>query len=137
MQPPDMTPLDTVNAFVGQINAHDVTALAALMTPDHRFIDSVGAIMEGRDRMREGWRQYFKMVPDYRIDITRSYADGAEVALLGSACGTYLRDGRLTPEGAWQTPAAWRAIVRDSLVAEWQVYADNEPIRQRMRQASA
>ena len=24
-------------------------------------------------------------------------------------------------------------LVRDGLIAEWQVYADNEPIRQRMR----
>ena len=58
------------------------------MTSDHRFIDSLGAAVEGRDAMREG------------------------------------------------TPAALRALVRDGRIAEWQVYADNEPIREQMRAAS-
>jgi limonene-1,2-epoxide hydrolase len=107
------------------------------MTPDHRFVDSLGTAVEGRERMVEGWRQYFQMVPDYHIDIARSFADGAEVALLGAARGTYSRGGQLSSTGAWQTPAAWRAIVRDGRIAEWQVYADNEPIRQRMGRASA
>ena len=107
------------------------------MTPDHRFYDSLGAVMEGRDELREGWRRYFQMVPNYHIDITRSFADGAEVALLGSAGGTYSRDGQLSSTDAWQTPAAWRVIVRHGLIAEWQVYADNESLRQRMRRASA
>jgi ketosteroid isomerase-like protein len=132
-----MTPLETVQRFVDQINAHDITGLAALMTPDHRFVDSLGAVVEGRERMREGWHQYFQMVPNYRIDITRSFVDGTEVALLGSASGTYSPNGQLASADAWETPAAWRAIVRNGFVAEWQVYADNEPIRHRMRQASA
>ncbi|MFI4971644.1 MAG: nuclear transport factor 2 family protein [Hyphomicrobiales bacterium] len=132
-----MTPLETVHGFVDQINVHDVAGLAALMTPDHRFIDSLGTVMEGRERMREGWRQYLQMVPDYRIDVQSSFVQGTEVALLGSAAGTYSRGGQLTPADAWRTPAAWRALVRNELVAEWQVYADNEPIRQRMRKAPA
>jgi hypothetical protein len=40
----------------------------------------------------------------------------------------------LRPENHWTTPAAWRASIRDGLIAEWRVYADNEPIRQIMRQ---
>jgi hypothetical protein len=41
---------------------------------------------------------------------------------------------QMKPADGWQTPAAWHAVVRDGLIAEWQVYADNKPIRQRMRQ---
>ena len=37
----------------------------------------------------------------------------------------------------WQTPAAWKARIRGPLVAEWRVYADNEPIRAIMRQNAA
>ena len=132
-----MSPLETVQRFVDRINARDVAGLAALMTSDHRFVDSLGSAMVGQEVMREGWRQYFQMVPDYHIKITRSFADGDEVALIGSAGGTYSRDGRLNPADGWQTPAAWRVVVRDGLVAEWHVYADNEPIRQRMARASA
>lgn len=128
-----MSPAETVQRFVDQINAHDVEGLSVLLTPDHRFIDSLGSIIVGRKTMRQGWREYFQMVPDYHIEITHSFTDGVEVALLGSAGGTYARDKQMKPADAWQTPAAWHAVVRDGLIAEWQVYADNEPIRQRMR----
>lgn len=131
-----MTPTDTVRSFVVCINAHDVAGLISLMTPDHRFVDSLGAVVTGRDTMRDSWRAYFQMVPDYSIEVTRSLADNDEVVLLGCARGTLSRDGDLDPMDAWQTPAAWRAIVRDGLVAEWQVYADNEPMRQRMARTS-
>lgn len=129
-----MSPAETVRLFIDQINARDVEGLSALLTPDHRFIDSLGSVIVGRETMREGWRQYFQMVPDYHIEITHSFTDGGDVALLGSASGTYALDGRMNPADAWQTPAAWHAVVRGGLIAEWQVYADNEPIRQRMRE---
>jgi len=129
-----MSPAETVKRFIDQINAHDVEGLSVLLTPDHQFIDSLGAVIVGRETMREGWRQYFQMVPDYHIEITHSFSDGGEVALLGSAGGTYARDKSMKLADAWETPAAWHAVVRDGLIAEWQVYADNEPIRQRMRE---
>ncbi len=47
-----MTPLELVRAFVGRINAHDVDGLAALMTEDHRFIDSLGQVVRGREAVR-------------------------------------------------------------------------------------
>ena len=132
-----MSPLDLALAFVARINAHDVAGLAALMSPDHHFVDSLGGVVIGRDTMTKGWTAYFQMVPDYHIEVSQSFVEGPEVALLGSARGTYTRDGRLTPSNEWQSPAAWRALVLDHLIAEWQVYADNEPIRQRMARASA
>ena len=37
--------------------------------------------------------------------------------------------GMPTPTGtAWRIPAAWRLKVKDGLVTEWQVYADNKPV---------
>jgi ketosteroid isomerase-like protein len=132
-----MTPTETVRAFVASINAHDVAGLAARVTPDHRFVDSLGTVLTGRDAVRDGWRQYFQIVPDYRIDVIRSFVDNDDVVLLGLAGGTYSRNGQLNPADKWETPAAWRALVRGRLVAEWQVYADNEPIRKRMARPSA
>jgi hypothetical protein len=29
---------------------------------------------------------------------------------------------------AWQTPAAWLAVILGGLVSEWRVYADNKPV---------
>jgi hypothetical protein len=75
------------------------------------------------------------MVPDYSIEVEETFCDGPVVVMLGMVRGTYTTDGELKAENRWETPAAWRAVVEDGLVAEWRVYADNEPIRERVRRA--
>ena len=157
---------DVARAFVSAINRQDVEGLAGLMTPEHRFVDSLGNVVEGREKMRAGWIGYFRMVPDYSIAVEEIYnadpstssanADFAQddkrsvVVMLGKAKGTYCPDCESLPrspnardlghpkleiENRWETPAAWRAVVEGGLVAEWRVYADNEPIREKMRRA--
>ena len=116
-------------AFVRAINRQDVDRLVELMSPNHRFIDSLGNVTEGRDQMREAWAAYFRMVPDYAVAIEEYYPADPVVILLGIASGTYTCDGKLLPQNRWQTPIAIRALVEDSLVSEWRVYADNEPMR--------
>jgi hypothetical protein len=37
--------------------------------------------------------------------------------------------GELPKENHTSVPATWRAVVRDGLIAEWQVYADNQSAR--------
>lgn len=118
--------------FVNAINRHDMSALSKLMADDHRFVDSLGTVIQGREKMRDGWAGYFRMVPDYRITVHETFSAGPVVVMLGVACGTYVKHGPVLPENYWQTPAAWRAQVKDSNIAEWRVYADNEPIRQLM-----
>jgi hypothetical protein len=164
-------------AFVRAINRQDVDALAELMTPEHRFVDSLGNVVQGREKMRTGWIGYFRMVPDYTIAVEESFCDGPVVVMLGVAQGTFVRprEGGQSPhsseqdllagelasprapayeaevgqlpksqgraldhpepraENQWNTPAAFRVFIEDGLVAEWRVYADNEPIRERMR----
>ena len=121
------------------INAHDIDRLTALMTSDHRFVDSLGAMVEGRDAMREGWKFSFDMVPDYKLEIRDSFVPehGAnEVMLVGTASGSYQANGIMQPNSFCNTPLALRAVVRNEQIAEWQVYADNEPIREQMRAVS-
>jgi ketosteroid isomerase-like protein len=118
--------------FVSTINRRDVDALASLMSGGHRFVDSLGTIVEGREKMRLGWASYFKMVPDYEIAVEETFSNGAAVVLMGIAQGTYSKDGGLAPENRWQTPIAIRALIEDNLIAEWRVYADNDPIRKLM-----
>jgi ketosteroid isomerase-like protein len=133
-----LTPQEVAEKFVSAINAHDVEHLGSLMTSDHRFIDSLGDVVEGRDAMREGWKLYFAMVPDYKLDTRRCFVteDGAtEMILVGMASGSYQSKGIKRPNSSWTTPAAFRAVVRKDKIAEWQVYADNEPIREQMRAA--
>jgi len=117
-------------AFVNAINHHSVAGIADLMTEDHLFIDSLGMRTGGKQAMKAAWEGYFRIVPDYTIVIEETFVDAAETVMLGTAGGTYSMDGVLLPENKWSTPAAFRALTRGPLVAEWRVYADNEPIRQ-------
>lgn len=119
-------------SFVRTINRQDAEQVAALMSPTHRFVDSLGKVIEGREKMREGWAAYFRMVPDYSVAIEEVYPSDPVVIMIGIAQGTYSRDGKLHPENRWQTPVAIRALVEDGLVAEWRIYADNDPIRKVM-----
>jgi uncharacterized protein (TIGR02246 family) len=121
-----------VHAFVNAINHQSPDEIASLMTEDHVFIDSLGARVTGREQMKKGWQGYFAIIPDYTITVDETFADGSVVVMLGAAQGTYSSGGPLKPQNRWQTPAAWRAVVRGPLIAEWRVYADNEPIRQIM-----
>jgi ketosteroid isomerase-like protein len=120
--------VDVARAFVEAINRQDVEGLVGLMTEGHRFTDSLGNVVAGRETMRGAWLGYFRMVPDYRIDVAEAFADGAVVVMLGSAGGTYAPAGE-----HWTTPTVVRAKVEDGLVAEWSVFADNEPVRRLMR----
>jgi len=126
------SPESVVLAFVNAINRQDVDALMEMMTPEHRFVDSLGSMVEGREKMRAGWRAYFDMVPDYKIAVEETYRDGSVVVMLGEARGTFAPDGKMRAENRWRTPAAFRALVEKGKVAEWRVFADNEPIRRCM-----
>ena len=128
--------IGVAQAFVRMINRQDVAALAELMSPDHRFTDSLGNVVAGREKMRGAWAAYFSMVPDYSLAIDEFYESGPAVVMLGAAQGTYSADGTLKDENRWNMPVALRAMVRDGLISEWQVYADNEPLRERMRRPS-
>ena len=126
------SPQTTAHAFVEAINQRDAEKLWKLMSDDHRFVDSLGTVVQGREKMREGWAGYFRMVPDYSVNVDETFSDGAIVVMLGAAQGTYAKNGQLLQENFWKTPAAWRALIKDEKVVEWRVYADNEPIRQLM-----
>lgn len=117
------------HAFVDAINRQSVEEIAGLMSEDHVFVDSGGMRVRGREEMKAGWQGYFRMVPDYSITIEETLVKGSVVVMLGTAQGTYTADGGLHPENRWQTPAAWKAVIRGASLSEWRVYADNEPIR--------
>jgi ketosteroid isomerase-like protein len=113
--------LQTFHRFVISINEHNVPAIAALMTPDHVFVDALGSRIESAGAMEKGWRGYFAMCPDYWIRADHVVADGALVLAAGEAGGTI--DG-----AAWRIPAAWKAVIRDGKLSEWRVFADNKPV---------
>ncbi len=124
--------------FVNEINRHDVPALVGLMAPDFRFVDSLGQELIGPDRMRAAWAAYFERFPDYQITIRHHLSQGQLVALFGTASGTLVaQEGGLPHRNHWTLPAAWRAVVRDGRVVDWQVYTDNTPVQKLLDEAGA
>jgi len=116
-----MNPKEVFTLFVVAINRHDAPALAAFMAPDHVFVDSLGHRVEGASPMEAGWRGYFAMCPDYWIRTEHIIAEGTVVLAAGESGGTI-------NDIAWRTPAAWKAVIRESKVEEWRVFADNKPV---------
>jgi|SRR5579862_4551146 len=87
------SPRSIAHTFVDAINAHDLDALANLMSDTHRFVDSLGSVVQGKEQMRDGWAGYFRMVPDYTVVVEETFAHGSTVVLLGLAKGTYAKQG--------------------------------------------
>lgn len=123
------TALDVTRRFLESVNSRSVGALASLLTEDHLFVDSTEGRVIGREANRKAWIGYFVMIPDYRITVERMLEEGDTVVVLGTAEGTFAPAGVLQEANRWRLPAAWRLRIADGLVAELQVYADNEPVR--------
>jgi ketosteroid isomerase-like protein len=104
-------------AFNDAITTRSLDDLALLMTDDHRFVDSSGAVVEGKAACLDAWRGFFDAYPDYENRFEEVVERADVVAMRGrSHCSTAILDG----------PAMWTARVRDGLVAEWRVYDDSD-----------
>ncbi|MEA3030276.1 MAG: hypothetical protein QOG13_1601 [Sphingomonadales bacterium] len=126
-----LTPKDSreiVEAFVAAVNSGRAEKVAAAMTADAVFIDSLGKRIEGKQAIVTAWRAYFRLFPDYRIEVDAVFTDDRDAMLHGRARGTLHRDTRPVEGGRWEIPAAWRASTDSRRVTLWQVYADNKPV---------
>ncbi len=123
------SPLTITRSFVAMINARNAEGLRDLMAENHLFTDSLGQTVEGQEAMYAAWKAYFRMAPDYEIVCEKMLCAGNTVVILGRARGTCAPGGSLSPANHWDVPAAWKAVIRKNRVAQWQVYADNEPVR--------
>jgi len=107
----------TALRFNDRINQQDPEGLAELMTDDHKFIDSLGNIIMGRDAVKECWREFFKKYPEYRNKFTSvSVLDNIVVMVGCSTCSSRQLEG----------PSVWTAKIREDRVSEWRVFWLNE-----------
>ena len=116
--------ISVVRTFNSAINDGNVALLSSLMTEDHTFIDASGAAHSGVKEMTEGWKEFFRMFPDYKNNFESILQDGNLVVALGTACGTYNGNRGLVPENRIEWTAAWKAIVENDKIKLWQVYSD-------------
>ena len=112
------------NAFVNAINQADTAELNKLMSEDHIFVDSAGRKEEGREKMITGWKTYFDMFPDYKIEIEDIVQEKEIIGAFGLAIGTYKGKRGLVSQNIIKMPAAWRTVIKEGKVKLWQVYAD-------------
>jgi len=113
----------TVRDFVDIINAHNTHAIVARCTHDHVLVDSLGTRLTGSNQLRKAWEGYFALFPDYHIQVETLAVAGNCVLLSGWASATHVASS-----SKWCIPAAWRALVSKSHIAQWQVFADNKPV---------
>jgi len=122
--------VDVALQFVEAICSHDVERIVTLITDNHVLIDSGGQDLQGKKVIGVAWTAYFLAFPDYRIMVSEIIDQGSVVALFGTASATFSVEGKLLPENSWAIPACCKAVIEGGKVAEWRVYADNEPVRQ-------
>jgi hypothetical protein len=111
--------------FVNAINKADIDRILNLMSNEHVFVDSQDCRIIGKDNIKTGWIEYFKLFPDYKIEIEDTFEKDNLVCLLGYASGTFRNLRNEIDSNYWRIPAAWKAIVHNSQIKHWQVYADN------------
>jgi hypothetical protein len=111
--------------FIDAINCANVDKMNDLMTNDHLFIDSQDNKMTGKGNMRQAWIGYFDLFPDYKIEINEILKKDSLICILGYASGTYMNLTNENNSNHWKIPAAWKAIVKNNKIKQWQVYADN------------
>ncbi len=97
------------------INTRNLDGLGSLMSDNHTFIDSSNEIHSGKNRMIDGWQEFFNSYPDYQNVFEIVKASNGLVIMIGySTCSYSPLDG----------PAIWTAKIRDGLLFEWRVYLD-------------
>jgi len=123
--------------FIEAINDRDLDRMKELLDVDHRFTDSLGTSVEGREPVLAAWRTYFGWMPDYRIEIEEILVQAPRVAMFGAARGTFAPEGALREENRWEIAAAWLAEVGENVIESWRVYADNKPVYEIMERHRA
>jgi ketosteroid isomerase-like protein len=115
---------ELVIRFIKAINDHDIDEMVNLMSEDHVFIDAYGDKYTGKKVMKEGWKGYYSLFPDYGIEITEITENAMIIGLFGYANATYKNIKDASNSNFWRIPASWKAIVKNNKIKHWQVYCD-------------
>jgi len=110
--------------FVKAINDHDVDEILNLMSEDHIFIDALDNKSVGKKGMKEGWKGYYELFPDYQIEISDITENVSSIGLFGYLSATYKNLTNKLNSNLWRIPASWKAIVENNKIKHWQVYCD-------------
>ena len=116
--------------FVDAINTQDMDALTQLMGDKHIFVDAQGNFYEGCTALRNAWREFFFMFPNYQMYVEQIIEAQSMVVLIGSASGGYTACPN--DDDSWQLPTVWTAKIDNNRVQEWRMYADTTSVASAM-----
>jgi predicted ester cyclase len=92
---------ETLKRYFSALNAHDATAIEALLADDFVFSDqSTPADLVGKKEAQRGYKELFKAMSDARVESTKSWPAGDYVVSFTSFSGT--NDGPLPSMKLWK-----------------------------------
>jgi predicted SnoaL-like aldol condensation-catalyzing enzyme len=115
-------PISIVREFNDCINNQDIGGLSGLMADDHTFVDRDGSRHGPKQKMVDGWKQFFKMFPDYRNTFHRIIEKDNLVYVSGFAFWS---------DKEPYDPVIWSALLKENLITEWRVYEDTPENREK------
>jgi len=90
-------------AFAAAVNAHDLAAIGAFVSPAYVEHQGMAEPTVGREAIRGAFEALFAAFPDYRLDLADVIVDGDQIAMRATQRGT--QSGPLGP-----MPAAGRSM---------------------------
>jgi len=112
--------------FIDFINKHNIEGMAGLLSEDHIFIDAHNNSVTGKENMIASWKIYFEWFPDYTIETCDIIQGETCTAVFGFANGTFRSLHNPERNNHFHLPAAWRVIVENNKIKQWQVYSDTK-----------
>jgi len=110
--------------FVKAINDHNVDEIHNLASEDYTFVDAYGDKYVGKKDLKEGWKSYYELFPDYKIEITDILENDSSLGLFGFVSATYKNIKDESNSNFWRVPAAWKAVIENNKMKYWQVFCD-------------
>jgi ketosteroid isomerase-like protein len=112
--------------FIDLINKHELEGMSGMLSDDHAFFDAYNNSVAGKENMIASWKVYFDWFPDYTIEVCDIIQGGNCTAVFGFANGTYRNLHNPERTNHFHLPAAWRVIVENDKIKQWQVYSDTK-----------
>ena len=108
-----------VRRYVASLNARDLAAIADMLHPVARFVDSRGEWIEGRDNLVCATERFFAFEPGFFLTADSIVKHRGEILLRGSTAA-------VRPE--LRTDILWRARVDAGKLAFWQSYGPSSSL---------
>ena len=107
--------------FVEKINKHDLKNLIKLMSTDHTLIVFDNNPEKGKNIMKNAWKSYFDICPNYMIYISQYAIKNDTVSFLGRTTGSHRKISRIDE---FEETLIFTATIKNNRISKWQLLND-------------